>query len=208
MIFIELLTQCLRENRLGEEVRNKFKFTKRAIEAISVPGGKDLFVWDNEITGLGCRIFGTGVRSYFIQYRTRQGRSRRLTLGKHGVLTVDQARVLARKRLSEVDEGKDPVQEINTIRSTPDIKALCQRYLDEHAKIHKKASSYRTDNKNIENIIRPRFGSYKVDVITRQDIDKLKHVMHQTPYQFNRVCALLSKMFNLAELLDSVQRQA
>ena len=47
-------------------------------------------------------------------------------------------------------------------------------------------------------IILPRFGGKKVNAVQSRDIQALHVVMQDTPYQANRVLALLSKMFSLA----------
>ena len=51
----------------------------------------------------------------------------------------------------------------------------------------------------IEKIILPALGRRKAADVTRADITKLHHANRAAPYQANRVLAVLSKMFNLAE---------
>ncbi|MEP3052648.1 Arm DNA-binding domain-containing protein [Ascidiaceihabitans sp.] len=63
------------------------KLTKRSVESLSIRA-KDYFVWDSEIAGFGVRVFVSGRKSYLVQYRA-SGRSRRKTIGRHGVLTAD-----------------------------------------------------------------------------------------------------------------------
>ena len=41
----------------------------------------------------------------------RKARTRRLTMGQHGVLTPDQARIQAKKILGEVAAGLDPAEQ-------------------------------------------------------------------------------------------------
>jgi hypothetical protein len=66
------------------------KLTKRLVEG-STASVNALFLWDDEIQGFGVRIFASGKRRYFIQYRIGQ-RTRRATIGPHGVWTVELAR--------------------------------------------------------------------------------------------------------------------
>jgi len=46
----------------------------------------DLYAWDDAVPGFGLRIKPTGVRSFMVQYRNASGISRRLTVGRFGVL--------------------------------------------------------------------------------------------------------------------------
>ena len=58
------------------------KLTKRVVDAIRPdPTGADVFVWDagdGAIKGFGVRMKPSGAASYLVQYRTREGRTRRL----------------------------------------------------------------------------------------------------------------------------------
>lgn len=69
------------------------------------PGSSDLIASDAELASFGVRVKASGVRSYLVQCRNASGRSRRLTLGRHGVITADQARRRARALLAEVAGG-------------------------------------------------------------------------------------------------------
>lgn len=174
------------------------RLTLRSIESVPV-GSQDNFVWDDLLPGFGLRVKPSGVRSYVIQYRNKNGRSRRFTIGRHGVLTPDEARKEAKIKLGEVQKGDDPADQRKCLRHSLPVSKLCQRYMEEHAKQHKKARSAAEDQRLIDNRIIPAMGSLKVEQITRADILKLQNEMRKTPYEANRALALLSKMFNLAE---------
>ena len=76
------------------------KITKRVVDAVEVRE-KDYVVWDDELPGFGLRVFGSGKRSYVIQYRTA-GHSRRYTIGLHGVWTPETAWQEAKAQLGRV----------------------------------------------------------------------------------------------------------
>ena len=50
----------------------------------------------------------------------------------------------------------------------------------------------------LDRIVLPKLGSKKVGAIGRRDIEAIHVALQDTPYQANRVLALLSKMFSLA----------
>ena len=86
------------------------KLSKRLIDSITA-SEKDVMVWDDSLSGFGIRAKPSGVKSFLIQYRNRNGRSRRLSIGQVGKMTLDQARKAAIKALGEVADGKDPAEE-------------------------------------------------------------------------------------------------
>ena len=86
------------------------KLTKRAIDAVR-RDGTDRVSWDHELRGFGLRVKPSGAKSFLIQFRNRQGRSRRLTVGQYGRMTPDEARREARRLLSDVERGLDPVEQ-------------------------------------------------------------------------------------------------
>ena len=84
----------------------KGKISKQSVENLSCER-KDHFLWDTELPMFGCKITPKGRRVYLLQYRIN-GRLRRYTIGTHGILTVREARHIARNLLHEVILGRDP----------------------------------------------------------------------------------------------------
>ena len=68
------------------------KLTKRAVDALKPPGTGQTFLWDSELRGFGVRALPSGLKTFILQYRNAEGRSRRILVGRYGVLTVEQAR--------------------------------------------------------------------------------------------------------------------
>jgi integrase len=75
---------------------------------------------------------------------------------------------------------------------------LAERYLREHARRKKKASSAREDERNLNRDVLPAWGSRKVTEITRRDVIALIDgiVDRGAGVHANRVLALVSKVFN------------
>ena len=174
------------------------KLTKRLIDSLSAKD-KDLVVWDGELPGFGVRVKPSGVKSFCIQYRNEAGRSRRVTIGRYGRMTVDEARKEARQKLAKVDRGGDPAAEKAKLRNAETLANLSGLYLERHARPHKGPLSVKSDIGLINQHILPRLGNRQVGEVTRQDVLKLHHDLEGTPIRANRTLALLSKMFSLAE---------
>ncbi|GAB4356111.1 MAG: site-specific integrase [Kiloniellaceae bacterium] len=175
------------------------RLTLRTIGTLSATA-KEFIEWDDELPGFGVRVKPSGVKSYVLQYRNADGQSRRKTIGRHGIQTVEEARKAARQLKAAVEQGKDPAADTRARRNAPNIDSLCERYFDEHAKVHKKPRSAKEDRRMIDKRIKPAIGTMKAAAVTQSDIMRLHHALRQTPYEANRVLALLSKMFKLAEL--------
>lgn len=177
---------------------NSQKLTKRFVESLSSENKGELLVWDTEIKGFGVRVFATGRKTYFVQYRNEGGSTRRKKIGVHGSITADQAREEAKKLLGGVAKGEDPSKEAKEARLRPAFGKLANDYMELYATANKRPQSSREDQRMIDQILFKRFEFRKVDEITARDIQLLHHELRETPYVANRVRSLLSKMFNIA----------
>src|SRR3954469_5130592 len=87
-------------------------------------------IWDGSVSGLAARRQTGSVVSYYLMYRTADGRKRTYTIGKHGSpWTPDTARQEARRILVEVAKGGDPAGDKLAGRPAITIAQLCRQYL-------------------------------------------------------------------------------
>jgi len=153
------------------------KITKRVVDNLRpAVDGKDVFVWDagdGSMKGFGVRVKPSGVASYLVQYRNKEGRTRRLVLGKVGTLTPDEARKHAGDILGTVAKGSDPSAERHAVRGAMTVSELCDLYLAE-AKARIKASTYAADVSRIETHVKPLIGQLTVRSLTTADIERMK----------------------------------
>jgi integrase len=101
--------------RQGKETGSKARITKRAVDALRARAkdeGRTLYLRDDEVTGFGALCTKAGACSYFVEYRLggRGTAQKRMTIGKHGVLTPEQARQRAKEELGKVARGDDVSQ--------------------------------------------------------------------------------------------------
>lgn len=156
------------------------KFTKRFVDTLK-PDGSDRFVWDEGLTGFGIRVKPSGTMSYLIQYRTPRGQTRRLTLGKVGTLTPDEARELARSNLALVAKGEDPAEEKREARTAITVAELCEAYMEAaragrvmtRFKKAKRPSTVAIDEGRINRHIAPLIGSLVANDLTRSVVQKM-----------------------------------
>ncbi|MGA7328399.1 MAG: integrase arm-type DNA-binding domain-containing protein [Rhodomicrobium sp.] len=141
------------------------KLNIKGLDALQ-PNGRDVVYWDDDVTGFGIRVKPSGVKSFIVQYRTAQGRSRKFTIGQYGIWAPEQARVEAKRLLRLVDQGVDPVQTAQEQWRAITIAQLCDEYMQAaHAGMvatrsgkRKKASTLHQDESRISAHIKPLLG--------------------------------------------------
>ena len=180
------------------------KITKRSVDALKPAiDGTEAMVWDTVLKGFGVRVQGGAAKSYILHYRAGTGRAaplRKLTIGRHGSpWTPDTARREARRLLGMVENGADPAADRMARKAAPTMAEFTERFLAEHAEAKRKASTAAEYRRLMDKIVLPTLGKRKLADIARSDITRLHHANRSAPYQANRVLAVLSKMFNIAE---------
>lgn len=171
------------------------------VKGLDPPASGNRIEYDSEVKGFGCRITAAGARAFVLNYRTNSGRERRYTIGAYPDWKTSAAREEAKRLKQQIRvNGADPVGGLETERAAPTVADLCTRYIEEHAKLHKRLSSQVYDAAICRNFIEPALRHKKVAEVTFSDISSLhrKITRNGTPHRANRVVALLSKMFSLA----------
>ena len=174
------------------------KLTKRIVEA-AMPKDKEFYVWDSDIPGLGLRVLPSGRRQYIVQYRAGR-RSRRLSLGPSTILSAEQARSQAICILADVRSGNDPAEDRDENRKALLVRELAERFDEQHISVRLKAMTAQEYRRALKKIILPKLGQLAIKNVTRADIARFHHDLRLRPYQANRCLAIISKMFNVAEL--------
>ncbi len=117
------------------------KLTKRVIDSIPFPETSQTLCWDDELPGYGLRVT-SGAKTFIVQRRVA-GKTVRVTLGRYGHLTPDQARKLAVKTLSELVHGVN----VNAVKEAEKVQGVTlaevyQAFLTDRALSPKTRLSY------------------------------------------------------------------
>ncbi len=152
------------------------RLTLRTVEAAEVQD-RDYIIWDDDLPGFGLRVFKSGKRSYLVQYRAL-GRSRRYSIGLHGVWTPQAARKEAKVQLGRVAKGENPAEERKINHKAITVKELCELYVkDLEAGLilgkggrPKKPSTVAIDKGRVLRHIVPLLGARRVQDLTRSEM--------------------------------------
>lgn len=180
------------------------RLTKRDIDQTSATD-KEVVLWDSSLPGFGVRIKPSGVKSFVIQYRNRHGRSRRVTLGRYGVMTLEEARTEARQQLSAVSRGSDPRQDRDEGRSAMTVADLADRYMSDHCEGRCKESTIKAHQWLLDKFILPDVGRRSIHELRHSDVDRLHQSLKETRYNANRVLGLLKAMYGRARIWGLVE---
>lgn len=175
------------------------RLTQQAITAAIYEGRNNSahYLNDTAVPGLAARVYPSGRKTYVIRYRTAEKRQRLLSLGDCNVLTLAEARTLAREKLVDVLKGTDPQAQKRAAANAKTVGDLCDLYIERHARPRKK--TWRQDEKRLDRNVRAAWANRSVIGITSQDVAELHfEIGDSTPYEANRTLEILRKMFNLA----------
>ena len=162
------------------------------------PGDADVFLFDRALPGFGLRIHPSGRKVYVLQARI-QGRSRRLVIGRHGEMTLAQARRRARELRRRIGAGENPAEERRRARRTPLFRAFAAEYL-RRCGPHWKPSGRRTVRIYLKARLLPAFGAMPVDRIGPEDVAAwFDAASRDKPGAANRAFEILRSMMNRAE---------
>lgn len=171
------------------------KLTKTFIDRIvlSEPG-KISFYWDSEVKGYGIKVSET--KKVYVVQTKMNGRTVRLTLGRHGVITESQARERAKKVLVKMSDGIDP-------RSEKKTEKILNMTLNDAIISYFSIRVLKTSTiKDINRHSRTTFADWMdkpITKITRDNVlEKFKKMSETAPAQANQAFRILRSILNYA----------
>lgn len=174
------------------------KLTKRVVDAAE-PASARYVIWDSELKGFGLRVETSGTKSYLVRYRAKglgaAAPKRFITLGRHGPLSPEQARLQALGVLGAVATGRDPAADKASVRAALNLSQAAKLFLTEHVGSKRKSGTRQSYEWLINSSLIPELGAVRADQVTRAQVMKLHSKMQQIPYQANRMLAVLGSLY-------------
>ena len=166
------------------------KITKAAVDALR-PGE---IIADTELKGLVVRRLPSGTAAYGLRYRAG-AKQRWLALGVHGRITPDQARRLAKKRVGEVADDRDPAAEREGARANT-VDAVIDTFLERH--VRDRLRSAREMERALDRYVRPHIGKRSIHQLRRRDVAAMLDAIEDEngAVMADRALAYLRSAFN------------
>jgi integrase len=184
-----------REQSLTKEHDVRKSFTDKFVRHATPVGDRQTDYWDQTLNGFGLRVSPTGKKTFQIYYRHNR-RQRRFAIGRYSLLSLADARKLAKQYLADVCHGIDPATARSVSRNAETFGQLVTEYL--HAK--RQLRSLPEFKRIAKKELLPHWKSRKARDITRRDVQELVHRIdaRNAPIMANRTLGLIRQIFNHA----------
>ena len=178
--------------------------SNRTVAALRVT--RDTVFWDRDLTGFGVRVYPSGGKVYIAQARgpdgpNKRNEPKRVRIGRHGVVSAEQARRRAALIIARIKAGEDPVPLPLAARLAggPTVADLGVRYLEEHVAERVKPKTAANARTAVCRHILPALGRLPLEAVERAHVLELQQKLSGSPSQANSVVKTLSHMYRLAE---------
>jgi len=180
-----------------------FRFTKSAIDQLPIPtlaeAGSAGYVmyWDMAVAGFGVVVRPSGLMTFILVYRNKEGRVRRLKIGRYGRLTVDQARQAAKQHNGKVALGGDPVADKRRDRSAKTVDEVFAAYLDRHIVPNGSEHAERSV-KRVRKMIKKSLGGKFIHAVESVDVNECLEPYHNQRGNYNLILTYVRAAWNWA----------
>ncbi len=167
---------------------------------------KRIEVWDALLPGFGVRVSIKGTKSFVLMYRF-QNKLRRQTLGRYPLLSLADARQMAKDILLKVQKNEDPVEEQPSKRKSTRFAQVMDDFIKLYVERHNKPSTQRSTTRLLEKEFRPLWAKRSVKSITKSDILFILDgiVERGSPGAANHAYAAISKFFSWCAERDLIE---
>jgi integrase len=182
---------------------NKMNFTKASLDALPLPAsGKRAVYHDKKTNGLQIRISSTGVKTFCVYRRVKNGNPERVTLSRYPDMSIEQARKEASRINTLIVEGINPNSDIRALKTETTLNDLFENFLNHRRNKRGAYLSEKTKRTYLYdfNLYLRKWGKRQLSQFKDTDFSKLHtEIGVKHPTTANRVVAMVSSMFGHAE---------
>lgn len=173
------------------------KLTKNKVDDLLFAGrsGQQIFYYDTDLKGFGLRV-SHKTKTYFAENKV-QGKTVRVSIGKHGVVTAEEARKEAKVQLAAMTKNINP----NQVQRENRIKAITlnEVYIDYMTARKSLKPSTRRDYKTcIEVYLKDWMHKSMLDITRDMVESKHKEISEKSEARANLAMRFLRALFNFA----------
>jgi integrase len=181
---------------------NKINFTKAALDALHFPAaGQRVAYHDAKTNGLQIRVTSTGVKTFCVFRRIKNGNPERVTLGRYPDMSIEQARKESARINALIAEGINPNTDVRALKTETTLQELFVEFLKHRRNrrgaylSEKTKRSYRYDF----DLYLSKWGKRQLSKFQVTDFAKLHtEIGKEHPTTANRVMAMASSLFGYA----------
>ncbi|WP_419729218.1 tyrosine-type recombinase/integrase [Lichenicola sp.] len=163
------------------------------------PGATETIYWADDMPGFGLRCRSSGERRWFVQYRNRDGLTRKHTLDAPETLSLAKARAQAKDLQADVTKGQDPAAVAGKVRGLLTVEELVAAYLA-HQRQTLRPRSYIEVSRHLGDFYEPmkKLRLRKATTITVRDVVAVLEQVatNNGPVAANRLRATLRAMWS------------
>jgi integrase len=177
------------------------KISKRTVDALK-PGEMVADAGDGSIKGFTARRLPSGNVVYGFRFRDRATRKEHwIALGRHGNVTADEARTLAKQKAGELAFGNDLAGEREAAKAKAadanTVNALLDAFVQRH--VRKTLRRAREIERIFDRSVRPHMGAKCIYALRRRDVVEMLDAVEDdgdAPVMADRTLAYLRSAFN------------
>lgn len=171
------------------------RLTKISVDHLDLLTSGEAFHWDDTLKGFGVKITPS-TKTYIAQGRVN-GKTRRVSLGRHGVITADQARKKAMDELSRMNDGVDPSLQKKAKKAlSVTLRQIVESYIKDRRELKESSIA------DIQKHMRVTFNDWTekpVGSITRDMVlSRFRQKTKASPAQANQAFRILRALLNYA----------
>ena len=174
----------------------RVSLTKKFIDQLDILENIQVF-HDTKVTGLQLRVSPKGSKTFYLYFRTKSGKQKRPKLGVYGILTVEQARDIARAKLGELSKGNDPTDtdQVENVTLADFFKIFEKNHINKHVK----SSTAKTYRSLFVSVIEPALGKKVLEDITRSHVEEMVYKNDNRHATANHALVLLRLILDKAQ---------